>query len=354
MSLVLPHLYLGSMKDRTNSTLMVKNKVKRVLCIIDVPDMVIDRDEYKPTHLLNIPAADAQQQDLAQYFEKCIEFIHQARIEHENILVHCQAGISRSATVVVAYVMTIGDYDVEKALQIVKGARGYIHPNPGFLSQLKRYYTNDVKRNWYRLTRRYPDYVFNDDETFVKESLDTYWQQFEPAYIAEPGQKKLEKKFGSPLRTEDDLHMFEENERAYERMINGDISLQQVSNDELNFNVVKQKAPPSIFFFFYSVSSFFLPHWHINVCIYACHPIIVVEQIIDNNQEQKLRRIISVDEEKPSASIIIINEHQALSHDQSIDKTPVVSSSTTKRYHGSKRKFTTSKAIRRSNTMRSK
>ncbi|CAF4279884.1 unnamed protein product, partial [Rotaria magnacalcarata] len=33
---------------------------------------------------------------------------------------------------------------------------------------------------------RYPDYVFNDDETFVKESLDTYWQQFEPAYIAEP------------------------------------------------------------------------------------------------------------------------------------------------------------------------
>ncbi|CAF3433294.1 unnamed protein product [Rotaria socialis] len=324
MSLVLPHLYLGSMKDRTNSTLMVKNKVKRILCIIDVPDMVIDRDEYKPTHLLNIPAADAQQQDLAQYFEKCIEFIHQARIEHENILVHCQAGISRSATVVVAYVMTIGDYDVEKALQIVKGARGYIHPNPGFLFQLKRYYTNDVKRNWYRLTRRYPTYVFNDDEIFVKESLDAYWQQFEPAFVAEPGQKRLEKKFGSPLRTEDDLHMFEENERAYERMINGDISLQQVSNDELDINAIEKKALP------------------------------IVEQIIDNNQEQKLRRIISVDEEKPSASIVIINEPQALSHNQSIDKAPVVSSSTTKRYHDSKRKFTTSKAIRRSNTMRSK
>jgi protein-tyrosine phosphatase len=88
MSLILPHLYLGSLKDRMNSSLMAKNKVKRVLCVIDVPDIVRDRDEYKPTHILNIQAADAQEQDLAQHFEKCIDFIHQARIEHENILVH--------------------------------------------------------------------------------------------------------------------------------------------------------------------------------------------------------------------------------------------------------------------------
>ena len=59
---------------------------------------------------------------------------------------YSQAGVSRSATIVLAYLMTIGDYDVEKALQIVKGARGYIHPNPGFLTQLTRYHTNDVRK----------------------------------------------------------------------------------------------------------------------------------------------------------------------------------------------------------------
>lgn len=59
------------------------------------------------------------------------------------------AGVSRSATIVLAYVMTIGDYDFEKALQIVKGARGFIHPNPGFVSQLKKYYVNDVKKVYY-------------------------------------------------------------------------------------------------------------------------------------------------------------------------------------------------------------
>ena len=88
MSLVLPHLYLGSLKDRTNATLMMKNQVKRVLCVIDVPDIILDRDDYKPAQILNIQAADAREQDLAQYFEQCIEFIHQARIDHETILVH--------------------------------------------------------------------------------------------------------------------------------------------------------------------------------------------------------------------------------------------------------------------------
>jgi protein-tyrosine phosphatase len=88
MSLILPHLYLGSLKDRTDPTLMMKNEVKRVLCLIDMPDIIIDRDDYKPNQILNIQAADTQQQDLAQYFEKCIEFIHQARTEHETILVH--------------------------------------------------------------------------------------------------------------------------------------------------------------------------------------------------------------------------------------------------------------------------
>lgn len=42
--------------------------------------------------------------------------------------------------------------------------------------------------------------------------------------------------------------MCEENERAYERMIDGDnISSNQLSNDESNINVIEQNAPSSIF-----------------------------------------------------------------------------------------------------------
>lgn len=88
MSLILPHLYLGSLKDRMNTDLMVKNQIKRVLCVIDAPDIIVDREASKPDQILNIQAADVQEQDLSQHFEKCIDFIHQSRVDHENILVH--------------------------------------------------------------------------------------------------------------------------------------------------------------------------------------------------------------------------------------------------------------------------
>ncbi|CAF2309017.1 unnamed protein product [Rotaria sp. Silwood2] len=83
-----------------------------------------------------------------------------------------------------------------------------------------------------------------------------------------------------------------------------------------------------------------------------CYPIVVAEQMIDNSQEQKLKRITPINEEKPSTSIVI-DEQPILSRDQQVEKISVVPS-TTKRYHGSKNKFISSKTIRRSNTMRSK
>mgnify|MGYP002384450751 CR=1 FL=1 len=83
--------------------------------------------------------------------------------ERANIvsILYSHAGVSRSATLVLAYLMTIGDYDVEKALQIVKGARGYIQPNPGFLSQLRKYHASDVKRvNHFQKNERYKFRMF--------------------------------------------------------------------------------------------------------------------------------------------------------------------------------------------------
>ena len=71
---------------------------------------------------------------------------NEASINYTTFCLSSQAGVSRSATIVLAYLMTIGDYDLDKALQIVKGARGYIQPNPGFMSQLRKYHANDVKK----------------------------------------------------------------------------------------------------------------------------------------------------------------------------------------------------------------
>lgn len=57
--------------------------------------------------------------------------------ERNNILVHCLAGVSRSPTVVTAYLMATLKLRWKAALAIIKQTRPFVNPNPGFISQLK-------------------------------------------------------------------------------------------------------------------------------------------------------------------------------------------------------------------------
>ena len=52
-------------------------------------------------------ASDCDGQELKQLFQDAIDFIHKARLNNQNVLVHCLAGISRSVTIVIAYIMTL-------------------------------------------------------------------------------------------------------------------------------------------------------------------------------------------------------------------------------------------------------
>jgi len=55
-----------------------------------------------------------------------------------KILVHCSAGISRSPTVVAAYLMKQKGMTLKAALGKIVHVRPQISPNPGFLQQLKK------------------------------------------------------------------------------------------------------------------------------------------------------------------------------------------------------------------------
>lgn len=56
-----------------------------------------------------------------------------------NVLVHCRMGISRSATLVIAYIMRKYKCGYEKAFNKVKDRRKIVNPNSGFVIQLKKY-----------------------------------------------------------------------------------------------------------------------------------------------------------------------------------------------------------------------
>ncbi|XP_049976435.1 dual specificity protein phosphatase 19 isoform X2 [Alexandromys fortis] len=55
------------------------------------------------------------------------------------VLVHCNAGVSRAAAIVIGFLMTFEEMEFTRALSLVKSARPSICPNSGFVEQLRAY-----------------------------------------------------------------------------------------------------------------------------------------------------------------------------------------------------------------------
>ncbi len=84
--------------------------------------MQVQDVEKIPFHLV-IDARDNVNQGLSTYFDQTFEFIDK-HLETTNVFVHCLAGISRSSTVVIAYLMRKFRWRLEKTLKFVKEKRG--------------------------------------------------------------------------------------------------------------------------------------------------------------------------------------------------------------------------------------
>ncbi|KAJ7634647.1 hypothetical protein FB45DRAFT_909436 [Roridomyces roridus] len=80
---------------------------------------------------------DTEEADILVHFIPAITFIQAELDKGRGVLVHCQAGMSRSVTIVAAYLMYTQMLDTESALNIIRKARPNIDPNPGFLVQLE-------------------------------------------------------------------------------------------------------------------------------------------------------------------------------------------------------------------------
>lgn len=55
------------------------------------------------------------------------------------VLVHCNAGVSRAAAIVIGFLMNSEEISFTSAFSLVKNARPSICPNAGFMEQLRTY-----------------------------------------------------------------------------------------------------------------------------------------------------------------------------------------------------------------------
>ncbi|XP_063233841.1 dual specificity protein phosphatase 10-like [Bacillus rossius redtenbacheri] len=132
-SRVLPFLYLGNARDAADLGCLRARGVTRVL---NVTSHLPGYHEHRGISYKQLPASDSGQQNLKQYFEEAFAFIEEARQTGASVLVHCQAGVSRSATIAIAYIMKHKRLSVGDAYRLVKSARPIISPNLNFMGQL--------------------------------------------------------------------------------------------------------------------------------------------------------------------------------------------------------------------------
>ncbi|KAF8568926.1 hypothetical protein P879_03733 [Paragonimus westermani] len=131
-SQILPFLYIGNEIDGTSEQVLQSCHIRSVLNVTPkVP--FLDETRFCCRRLV---ASDRETQDLRPFFNSAFEFIEESRCSGKAVLVHCQAGISRSPALVIAYLMAHSDLSLREAYRLVKSKRSVISPNFGFLGQL--------------------------------------------------------------------------------------------------------------------------------------------------------------------------------------------------------------------------
>uniref|UniRef100_A0A8I5P028 JNK pathway associated phosphatase n=3 Tax=Cercopithecinae TaxID=9528 RepID=A0A8I5P028_PAPAN len=130
----------------------------------------------KGVKYLCIPAADSPSQNLTRHFKESIKFIHECRLRGESCLVHCLAGVSRSVTLVIAYIMTVTDFGWEDALHTVRAGRSCANPNVGFQRQLQEFEKHEVHQYRQWLREEYGESPLQDAEE-AKNILGKYKEQ---------------------------------------------------------------------------------------------------------------------------------------------------------------------------------
>ena len=87
-----------------------------------------------------LPLEDSLEQNLTNYLSEALAYIDNAQ---GKVLVHCAAGISRSGSIIVAYLMKKNNTGFDTALSMARNKSSRIRPNPNFERQLRAFNTQN-------------------------------------------------------------------------------------------------------------------------------------------------------------------------------------------------------------------
>ena len=142
------NIYIGNVYDAHNLDKLKEFNIGNVISAVSGLDGIYDDN----INHLNLTLIDNTDQNIIQYFDTTNYFInsivskHISTSVHNNcILIHCICGVSRSVTILIAYMIYKYNYTPDDALAFIKIRRDIANPNPNFITQLQLYYNSRQK-----------------------------------------------------------------------------------------------------------------------------------------------------------------------------------------------------------------
>lgn len=132
-TLILPGLWLGSEKDEKDKEWVTATGITH-----DV-HATYTRPQVAAAKVCSVRIEDLPTENIYKHFEKTYKFIRKALDSGGKVFVHCQMGISRSASLIIAFLMKDRKMTLKQAKAFVEKKRDIINPNSGFLKQLKKW-----------------------------------------------------------------------------------------------------------------------------------------------------------------------------------------------------------------------
>ncbi|CAF0933544.1 unnamed protein product [Didymodactylos carnosus] len=174
------NVWLGNIDASENKLALDALSITHILTVLDYePSFGPDKKRI----IKYVKADDMEQFDLLSEFDSCYEFIDNAVKNNFKVLIHCHAGMSRSATIAAMYLMKKYNLTHHEAIRRLSERRRCVSPNDGFLSQLQLFYHMN-----YRLDKTHSLY-----REFQLERLRMDYIDYDPTVQAEEKQTTLKK-----------------------------------------------------------------------------------------------------------------------------------------------------------------
>lgn len=132
-------LFIGTWRDAADKQLLSKHRITHLL---NVARELSSKEELERIESFSfvkskcIPLSDSLDENLEKCLEEAFAFIHAATI-NGRVLVYCRRGISRSAAIVIAYIMASEGLSFRTAFENVSVKRPCISLNLAFMQWLE-------------------------------------------------------------------------------------------------------------------------------------------------------------------------------------------------------------------------